>query len=268
MLYAGIYLQSGLNIRPGAKELLSKFPKVDANHSNGITPLSPVIVSVAPCDLSSPPSPAIPQPHPEYIQMNGLKYEIPLPVDIPSPNVNMIDSEENYERYEAGIEQNTKLEDEVIRPMDEIVDDVEPVTTQPSRDAALAAASAAWAHGNGGINGGIKGNSGNGVASKPLKPTLDIPHSAANGKPNDGYSGVVKEDGKGKTSTTLAAAKQNITSAQAAEKALKGSSVASGRDSPIPARHTDSGFAEVDESPVSPKTIPGPRVSGIGGRKI
>jgi len=248
---------------PSAKSLLDKFPPPTPLAINPLAlpsassnepfheraPLSPMIVeAVSPSDdpnRSAPPSPALPQPQVEYVHLNGLKYQIPVPQMPHSPMIggsNMVDTEDSYEKYEGGIEQDIKLEEEVMRPLDEVVDDVAPVSTS----LALAAASAAWSHDKGnGINGSV-----NGTVSKQVKPAaLDIP--STNG------SNVYPQNGKGKG--------PSLSTPSAAERAIirssGGSAAGSGRNSPVPARHTDSGFAEIvgEESPVSPKTVVPPK---------
>ena len=251
---------------PSAKSLLEKFPPptplaispptppATSSHEPLYerAPISPMIIeAVAPFDdpnLSAPPSPVLPQPQAEYVQLNGLEYRVPLPQMPHSPMIggsNMVDMEDSYEKYEGGIEQNTKLEDEVMIPLDDVVDNAEPVSTRPNP--AMAAASAAWDYRK--EDGRINGNA-NGITSKKVKPaTLDIP--SANG------SNVSAQNGKGKDPST----NTHVASA-AAERAIKrssgGSANGSGRNSPAPARHTDSGFAEIagEESPVSPRTVP------------
>jgi len=215
---------------PSAKSLLDKFPPTTPPAINPPTPpatsshelfherapLSPMIVeAVAPFDdpsRSAPPSPALPQPQVEFVRLDGLQYQIPVPQMPHSPMI--------------GGSNTVGTED--------VVDNTE----------------TAWNYGK--DNGKINWNA-NGVAGRQVKPAaLDIP--SANG------SGVYAQNGKGKDPST-----NTHTAPAAAERAIKhssgGSANGSGRNSPAPARHTDSGFAEIagEESPVSPKTMPKPK---------
>lgn len=215
--------------RPSAKSLLEKFPPPTPLAINIPTPpatsshepLSPMIVeAVAPFDdpnRSAPPSPALPQPQVEFVHLNGLQYQIPIP-QMPHS------------------------------PMADTVDNAETVST--ASNPALVATNTTWSYGQ--ENVGV-GRSTNGVASRQVKPAaLEIPSTSG--------SGVSAQNGKGKGPSTNA----HVAPA-AAERAIKhssgGSASGSGRNSPAPARHTDSGFAEIagDESPVSPKTVPAPK---------
>lgn len=222
--------------RPSAKSLLDKFPPHTPLAINPPTPpatsshelfyerdpLSPMIVeAVAPFDdpnQSVPPSPALPQPQVEFVHLNGLQYQIPVP-QMPHS------------------------------PIADTVDNVETVST--TSNPALVATSTDWRYGQGSVGVGVNAN---GVASRQVKPApLEIPSTSG--------GGMSAQNGKGKDPST----NTHITSL-AAERAIKhssggGSASGSGRNSPAPARHTDSGFAEIagEESPVSPKTVPAPK---------
>lgn len=207
-----------------------------------------------------------------------MGYEIPVP-PVPGMSGNMADSRENHGRFGAGIEQSTGLEDQLVRPLDEVVDDdVDPIST--SSNPAMAAANAAWhAKSNGKVNGNMKGKSSgheNGTASKLVKPTLNTQHNSANGN----SSGESRENGKSKSPTTTIITTNNPSTIQssaapiaAAEKAIKYASGDSGgwsgRTSQVQTKHTDSGFAEIqgDETPVSPRTVVPPYYQTIGGRR-
>ncbi|KAF8420694.1 hypothetical protein EV426DRAFT_240860 [Tirmania nivea] len=222
----------GVKYSPSAKSLLDKFPphtpSAPSSHEplDERGPLAPMIVeAVSPFDdpnRSAPPSPALPQPHVECVHLNGLQYQIPVPQMPPSPMIggsNMGGTED-------------------------VIDNTETVST--TSNPALVAASAAWNYGK--ENGKINGNA-NGVPSKQVKPALYIP--PANG------GDVSAQNGKGKDPST------NIQDVPAvAERATERSSGAStggsGRNSPAPARHTGSGFADIagEEGPVSSKTVP------------
>ena len=132
-----------VNNSPSAKELRQRF----RDFSTPATPLSPRIIEVAPTfdGVSNPPSPTIPQSQIECMMLlpdqNG-RVDLTAAAEASRAiaaavgngggrstgngglgDDNYFDSEDNFERFEAVIEAQTSLEDEVVGPLDEVVED-------------------------------------------------------------------------------------------------------------------------------------------------